>query len=71
MRVVVCYLVSYIPLQEVLSPMQLAMLESYRQCLVDSRQSEMQRRMEEAVRREEREGRLSGYRTTTTLLRVL
>lgn len=51
--------------------MQLAMLESYRQSLVDSQQSKLQQRMEEAVRREEREGRLPCDRKTTSLLRAL
>ena len=51
--------------------MQLALLESYRQSLVDSRRTELQRRIEKAVQREEEEGRLPRGRTTTTLLRAL
>ena len=57
-------------LQEVLSGMQCAMLESYRQSLVGRRQTELQRRLEQAVRRGEEEGKLPRARTTTALLRA-
>jgi breast cancer 2 susceptibility protein len=56
--------------QEVLSAMQLALLESYQQSLVDSRQTELRHRIEQAVRREEEEGRLTRVRTSLPLLRV-
>ena len=50
--------------------MQLALLESYRHSLVVSQQGELQCRIQQAVEREEREGRLPHSHTTTPLLRV-
>ena len=50
--------------------MQRAMLESYRQSLVGRRQTELQHRLEQAVRRGEEEGKLPRARSTTALLRA-
>ena len=59
-----------VPLQEALSSMQLALLESYHQSLVESRRTELRQRVEEAVRQEEEGGRLPLPHTSTPLLRV-
>ena len=50
--------------------MQVALLESYHQLLRERRQTDLRRRVEEAVRDEEERGRLPHPHTSTPLLRV-